>query len=153
MRTLARTPLQLALRPSARLRASLLLLVAAAAVAVWLSALPRGGLLAIPPLAWMAWRGVARCAGQTLALRADGSACLIAADGGERAVEPQAFAERGPLGVLVLAENGRLWRWPFAGDVLPAALRRELRLWMRDHAQPRQAAAAVLPPHRTTKPG
>ena len=148
-----RSPLQLALRPSARLRAALLALVAAAGVAVWLSALPKGGLLAIPPLAWMAWRGVARCAGQTFALRADGSAFLTAADGKERAVEPRAFAERGPLGVLVLEENGRLWRWPFAGDVLPAALRRELRLWMRDHAQPRQAAAADLPPHRTTKPG
>ena len=65
------------------------------------------------------------------------------------------FRQKRKHGKFRLVEPPRL-AGPVAdthAHVLPAALRRELRLWMRDHAQPRQAAAAGLPPHRTTKPG
>ncbi len=146
--------LQLALRPSRRLGAALLGLAAAAAFSIRLSALPDACLLALPLLAWVAWRGAVRLAGNTLALRADGSAALVGPDGEAHTVEPRALHERGPLGVLMLALGGRVRCWAFAGDVLPAAARRELRLWMHDHATFRDAASARIPsPGQTTSPG
>jgi len=145
--------LQIPLRPSRWLRALLVALVLAAALAIHLSALGDGWMLTLPALAGWAWRDCAQCSGQTLVLRGDGSAALISAAGVERVVEPLMLHERGALGVLVLAADGRTLRWAFAGDVMPSATRRELRLWMRDHAQPREAAVGIPSSDQTTSPG
>ncbi len=145
--------LQIPLRPSRWLRALLVALLLAAALAIHLSALGDVWMLTLPALAGWAWRGCARCSGQALVLRGDGSAALISAAGAEREVEPRMLHERGALGVLVLSADGRTLRWAFAGDVLSAATRRELRLWMRDHAQPRDAAVGISSSDQTTSPG
>lgn len=146
--------LQLALRPSRRLRAAIIALGLIAGTAVHLSHIPDACLVLLPALVWVAWRGLSRLAGETLVLRADGSVGLIGPDGGERVAQARALHERGPLGVLVLAVDERERRWAFAGDSLPAASRRELRLWMRDHAPLRDAAVArALPSGQTTSPG
>ena len=154
MRRSGGTSLQLALRPSWRLRGAVIALTALAGVAVHLSLLPVAGIAALPPLAWMAWRGCSRLAGETLVLRADGSASLVGPDGSERAADARVLHERGPLGVLVLAVDDRAQRWAFAGDALDRATRRELRLWMRDHVPLRGAAVAgTSPSGQTTSPG
>lgn len=127
-------PIRFLLPPSSVLTVALLLLVLAAGVALWLSALPRWVLMLLPLFAVLGWRGLRRGLPLELVLRGDGTAVQQDVNGNSRPVELLALHERGPLGVLVLESDGRRIHLPWAGDSLPRALRRDIRLWLRRHA-------------------
>lgn len=144
-------PLRLSLRPSRGLRAAVLALTVPAACAIRVSALPDASLVLLPALAWWAWRALAAGLPLTLVLRGDGSAVRLGDDGEERPARPLALHERGPLGTLALLVDGRRRDVAWAADSLPRAMRRELRLWMRDHAHlPDGRAPDASPPGKTT---
>lgn len=140
-------PLRLMLAPSRGLRIAVLVLVIPAAIAIHLSALPDTALVVLPALAWWAWRAVSRGLPAMLVLRSDGTAVQLDQAGDEHPVQPLALHERGPLGTLVLSVEGRRRHLAWAADTLPRGTRRELRLWMRDHAHhsPRRKSGASSP--------
>lgn len=154
MKPVSAPAVRLPLPHSRCLRLAVLVLAGAAMVAIHLSRLPEACLLLVPPLAGFALFQLARQTGASLLLRGDGSVAWITADEIEHAVTAIELHERGLFGVLACRVAGRMRYWAFAGDSLPWATRRELRLWMRDHAPIRDGADARIPSSgHTTSPG
>lgn len=139
MRAIA-PPLHLILQPSRALRAAVVALTLLAALAIHLSSLPDAALALLPALAWWAWRAASRGLPAMLVLRGDGSAVRLDEAGDGHPVQPLALHERGALGTLALVIDGRRRDLVWAVDTLPRAMRRELRLWMRDHAHSRDSS-------------
>ncbi|MCX7555908.1 hypothetical protein OS187_03585 [Xanthomonadaceae bacterium JHOS43] len=139
-------PLRLTLVPSRAMRAVVPGLSLPAALAIHLSTMPDPVLLVLPVLAWHAWRAIGRGVPIRLVLRGDGRASCLDGNGDERSVQPLSLHERGPFGTLVLVVDGRRRDVLWAADTLPRATRRELRLWMRDHAHLRSG----VPPEAST---
>lgn len=123
------------LRVSKMLRAALVVLAGAAAVAVWRSDLPRAGLLVIPCCFWLAWRQLHLGPWRELVLRGDGTAVIGNAAGEAIEVAPVDLQRRGPLWVLRLRQDGRTQSLLFGPDTLDAPQRRQLRLWMERHGR------------------
>ena len=147
-------PLRFTLRASRRLRLAIVALSLVALLAVYLSRLPLAAMALVPFLAWWAWWQLGTGLPLTLLLRGDGSAARLDDAGAETTVTLRALHERGPLGVLELDLDGRRLRLAWAGDSLARAARRELRLWMRDHAHhPDGRAPDASSPGNTTSPG
>ena len=147
-------PLRLTLRVSRGLYLVTVVLAVLAALALFLSRIPDACIVLVPLLAWLALRRAAAGLPLDLLLRDDGSAARLDADDREHSVHPLALHERGPLGVLVVVIDGRRRHLPWAADSMPRPIRRELRLWMGEHA--RHPAAAALDPsssRATAKPG
>lgn len=134
------SPIRVTLRPSRALRTSVLVLAAPAALAIHLSSLPDAPIALVPLLAWWAWRVLASGLPLTLVLRGDGSAVRLDEAGDEHPAHVLALNERGPFGTLALILDGRRRDIAWATDSLPRATRRELRLWMRDHAHSRDSS-------------
>ena len=108
--------LELHCRPSAWLRAAVLVLAVLAAVSLMLSALPAAWLALVPVLGLLAWRGVDAHAGLVLRFGGDGSLRAVDRCGSGFVGELRDVAERGPLLVLAVrlvpgegsfAANGR----------------------------------------------
>lgn len=135
-------PIHLVLRPSILLRAATLVLSLLAAAAVHLSQLPDVWILILVPFAWSSFRRVSKGMPLSLILRGDGSADQVDVMGNAQPVQVLGLHERGLLGVLVLEIDGRRQNLPWAADSLSRALRRDLRLWMRDHVRAVEAKAA-----------
>ena len=116
--------LELQCRPSAWLRAAVLVLAFLAAVSVGLSALPVGWLALVPVLAVLGWRGTGAHGGMVLRFGGDGS---VLVDRGTheapRSAELLGVEERGPLLVLVV----RLVELPTAANGAPLSPRATLQ--------------------------
>lgn len=147
-------PLRLTLRVSRGLYLVTAVLAVLAALALHLSRLPDAGIVLVPLLAWLALRRAGAGLPLDLLLRADGSATRLDPDGREHPVHPLALHERGALGVLVVLIDGRRRNLPWAADSLPRTIRRDLRLWMGEHARnPVAAEPDPSSPRATAKPG
>lgn len=143
-------PVSLVLRASPIMRAMQWVFLLLAATAVYLSQLPVVGVLLLLPLVWFSLRRAGRGFPVHLTLHSDGAAERLDADGQPRPVQLLAFYERGPVGVLVLVSEGTLQRLPWAFDSLPRGPRRDLRLWMRDHARATATTTAVSSPQASS---
>jgi hypothetical protein len=139
------SPLRIELRVSRALRASLLALAVLAGVALWLTALPRWSLLALPLLLAGAWPRVRGGGWRALVLRSDGSAAALDADGAETDVVPCRLQRRGVLTVLTLEAQGRMQTHLFTPETLDAEASRRLGLWYARHAARRGDAAGAVP--------
>ena len=128
-------PIRLVLHPSILLRTTIVALSVLAVVAVHLSQLSDVWILLLVPLTWLTVRRVSTGLPVSLILRGDGSVEQIDVMGNAHPVEALGLHERGPFGVLVLEVDGRCQSLPWAADSLSRALRRDLRLWMRDHVR------------------
>ena len=135
MRQAIAPPIHVSLRPSRVLRIWVLALTVPALLAIHLSALPQMLLAVVPASAWWAWRALASNLPLTLVFRCDGRLAWLDDNGDEHPAQALALHERGPLGTLAFAVDGRRRDVAWAADSLPRATRRELRLWMRDHAR------------------
>lgn len=148
-------PIHLTLRPSRMLRVGMWALTALAMLAIHLSAWPDVLLVFVPALAWWAWRTLASNLPLTLVFRSDGRLVWLDDNGDEHPAQALALHERGPLGTLAFTVDGRRRDIAWAADSLPRATRRELRLWMRDHACSTDGRApdASSPGQSTSTPG
>lgn len=139
------SPLRIELRPSRVIHAVLLGLAVLAACALKLSALSPWSLLAVPALLALAWPRESPLPGDELVLRDDGSAVLLAEQGGETEIDATRLQRRGWLTVLTLASRGRMRVHLFTPATLDAAAARGLHLWYERHVK--------HPPKPTGVPG
>jgi hypothetical protein len=139
------SPLRIELRESRAIRAILLGLAVLAAWALQLSALPAWSLLTVPALLALAWPRKSSLHGDELVLRDDGSALLLAPQGGETEIDSTRLQRRGWLTVLTLESRGRMRVHLFTPATLDAAAARGLHLWFERHVQ--------HPPKPTVVPG
>lgn len=139
-------PITLVLRPSIVIRAAVWALLTMAAAALHLSQLPDVSILVLLPLAWFSLWHASGGLPMTLILHGDGAVERIDGSAHPHSIQLLALHERGPLGVLVLEIDGRRQGLPWAADSLPRALRRDLRLWMRDHVRVTEPKTALYSP-------
>lgn len=135
-------PLRLVLRASLVLYLGVVVLSVLAALALDLSRMPVLGIALVPCLAVLALGRVGAGLPLDLVLRHDGSATRLDLDGHEHPVQPVALHERGPLGVFVVAIDGRRHHLPWAADSVPRPMRRALRLWLGEHVHTPVASAS-----------
>jgi hypothetical protein len=140
--------LRIELRPSLRLRWAVLVLALLAALSVWMSALPRAALLAVPALGALAFAQLQRAPRGRLHLEASGLAEWWR-DGAHEpeTVEALSLERRGPFAVLSWRCGDRSQRWPAASDTLPPAAARALDLWIG-----RQRPSTIHPPDSAQGP-
>ncbi|GAB1596234.1 hypothetical protein PAGU2638_19130 [Lysobacter sp. PAGU 2638] len=135
--------MHLELRPSRALSIALMALGVVGAAGMFLTDLPTWTALIASPVCF-AWglalaRKERRRVSQRLVLRADGTAWLD-----DVAIEALQVDWQGPIAALAWTRDGRRERavaWP---DVLGAASRRELRLWLL--TRPSRAGTAAVAP-------
>ena len=137
------SPLRIELRQAPGIGAILLGLAALAVVALLLSSLPPWSVGAVPVLLALAWPRAARQGARELLLRDDGSAVLLAADGGEFDAEARRLQRRGWLTVLTLEVQGRMQVHLFTPASLDAGAARSLYLWFERHVQHARPDAVV----------
>ena len=135
-------PISLVLRPSIVIRAAAGVLLVLAALALYLSQLPKVSMFVLLPLSWLSFRHASRDLPITLILHGDGTVEWLDGSANPQPVQLLALYERGPIGVLLLEVGGKRQGLPWALDTLPRATRRDLRLWIRDHVHAAEAASS-----------